>query len=605
MQMTLARGQMSDSLFAGDWSWLIMVARLAPGAAGDDARAQLAVAARQRDALFPGRRTRVVVTRGALLNFPEARDRGAFAIALFGVLGALVVVMICANLMNLLLARGIARRREIGIRLAVGASRRRLVEQLLAESGLLALIGGSLGFALAFLLPTLVPKILPVPMQFNLAPDGRVLGFTVLVSFATAIVFGLLPAWRATRVDLVSALKGGASQVGRGVHRSRLRGTIVGVQVAGSAFLLVVAALLVRAARHGSAIDLGYTTAGVATFELNFRMLGYSAERARATFDALVRRLEATPGVQAVSLASPLPLLGRRSGMLRDADTPGAEQINASMVSSTGSHFATLEIPLVAGRAFTDAETAAAGVAGEQPVVVSQSLARRLAADGSPLGKRLIMDGTNLRVVGVAADAHVTALGAPEVPFIYLPAHPGRDQDLFLLVRASGSLAPVERLVPQLAAAVDPSIVVKTQRLSQRLALELTPARISSAIAGTMGALTLLLALVGIYGVVSFAVAQRTRDIAVRRALGANDGSVVRLMMRQGSWSVIIGLAVGAAIAIVASQALRGLLLGVSPLDAMSFGAAIGALLLTATVATWVPARRASRVDPARILRED
>jgi hypothetical protein len=334
-------------------------------------------------------------------------------------------------------------------------------------------------------------------------------------------------------------------------------------------------------------------------------MLGYSAESARSTFDALVRRLEATPGVQAVSLASPLPLLGRRSGMLRDADTPGAEQINASMVSSTGSHFATLEIPLVAGRAFTDAETAAAGVAGEQPVVVSQSLARRLAADSSPLGKRLIMDGTNLRVVGVAADAHVTALGAPEVPFIYLPAHPGRDQDLFLLVRASGSLAPVERLVPQLAAAVDPSIVVKTQRLSQRLALELTPARISSAIAGTMGALTLLLALVGIYGVVSFAVAQRTRDIAVRRALGANDGSVVRLMMRQGSWSVIIGLAVGAAIAIVASQALRGLLLGVSPLDAMSFGAAIGALLLTATVATWVPARRASRVDPARILRED
>ena len=605
MQMTLSRGQVGDSLLVADWSWLVMVARLASGATIDDARAQLALTASQRDALFPGRSTRVLVAKGALLNFPEARDRGAVVIAAFGLLGALVVVMICANLMNLLLARGLARRREIGIRLAVGASRRRLIEQLLVEGGLLALIGGAFGFALAFLLPAVVPKLLPVPLQFDLSPDSRVLAFTAIVSLATAMVFGLFPAWRATRVDLVSAFKGGSSGAPRDARPSRLRSAIVGVQVAGSAILLIVAALLVRAARHGSTIDLGYTTEGVATFELNFQMLGYSAERARAAYDALTQRLQTTPGVQAVSLASPLPLLGRRSGMLRDASAaPDAEALNPSMVSATASYFTTLQIPLVAGRAFTDAEVTAAGVAGEQPAVVSQSLARQLGGESPVLGRRLRMDETSVHVVGVAADARMTQVGDAARPFIYLPAHPGRDQNLFLLVRAN-SLTPIERLMPQIATAMDPSIVVKAQRLSDRHALELTPARISSAVAGTMGALTLLLALIGIYGVVSYAVAQRTRDIAVRRALGANDGSVVRLMMRQGSRSVVIGLAVGAAIAIAAAHVLRGVLLGVSPLDAISLGGAIGLLLLTAGMATWIPARRASRVDPARILRED
>jgi hypothetical protein len=215
------------------------------------------------------------------------------------------------------------------------------------------------------------------------------------------------------------------------------------------------------------------------------------------------------------------------------------------------------------------------------------------------------MGRTAFRVVGVAADARATSINDAARPFMYVPAHPGRDQNLFIVVRVDGSLAPVERLVPQAATTIDPSIVVKGQRLTDRLSLELLPARVSSATAGTMGALTLLLALVGIYGVVSYAVAQRTRDIAVRRALGATDRGVVRLMMRQGLRPVSIGLVAGASVALVVSRALGGVLLGVSPLDVVSFGSAIGVLLMTAVMATWVPARRASRVDPARILRED
>ncbi|MGH7637022.1 MAG: ADOP family duplicated permease [Gemmatimonadaceae bacterium] len=604
MQLVLDGSQLRDSLFLSDWSWMIMVARLGPGASPEDARAQLAVTARQRDRLFPGRDTRVVVTKAALLNFPEARSTGSIVAAALGVLGALVVVMICANLMNLLLARGLARRREIGIRLAIGASRRRLVEQLLVESGVLALIGGALGLALAYLLPWLLPRVLPVQLQVDLSPDARVLAFTALVSLVTAIVFGLIPAWRATRVDLVSAFKGGAIGGRQDVHPSRLRNTIVGVQVAGSALLLIVAALLVRAARHGSTIDTGYTTEGVVTFELNLPMLGYTPERASATYDMLVQRIAATPGVQSVALASPLPLLGRRSDVIRDADAPD-RQFNPSLVAATASYFETLQIALVAGRVYSDAEVAAAGVTGEQPLVINQTLARLLSPDASPIGRRLTMADRMYRVVGVAMDTRATYLGATDVPFIYIPAHPGHDQDLYIVVRAAGSLAPIERLVPQITEGIDPSIVVKSQHLAERLALELMPARISSGIAGTMGALTLLLALIGIYGVVSYAVAQRTRDIAVRRALGATDRNVVRLIMGQGSRSVLIGLVVGASIAFAVSNVLRRLLLGVSPLDAISFGGAIGVLLVTAGLAIWVPARRAARVDPARILRED
>ena len=605
MQMVVDRGQGRDSLFAGDWSWMIMVARLAPGADVDDARAQLAVIARQRDQLVPGRRTNVVVTAGALLNFPEARDRGAIVVALLGALGALVVVMICANLMNLLLARGLARQREIGIRLAVGASRRRLMEQLIVESGVLAIIGGALGLALAFLLPWFVPRLLPVQLQMNLAPDGRVLAFTASVSLATAVVFGLIPAWRSTRVDLVSAFKGG-SPGARPDHPSRLRGVIVGAQVAGSAFLLIIAALLVRSAKKGSTIDLGYTIEGVVAFELNLAMLGYSPERAAGVYASILERARAIPGMRSATLASPLPLLGRRSDVIRDAAAPpDAAAINPSLVTATSSYFTTLDIPLLAGRAYTDAEVAAAGLEGEQPVVISQTLASMLRSGGPPIGKRLTMGKASLRVVGVAPDTRATSIHTATRPFMYVPAHPGRDNDLFVVLRSDGPLESLERLVPQIAEGIDPSIVVKSQRLTDRLALELLPGRLSSVTAGTMGALTLLLALVGIYGVVSYAVAQRTRDIAVRRALGATDHSVVRLMMRQGSRSVIAGLVVGAGIALVVSRVLSGVLLGVGPLDVVSFGAAITVLLMTAGMATWVPARRASRVDPARILRED
>jgi predicted permease len=607
MQMAVDRGQGRDSLLTRDWSWMVMVARLAPGARVESARAQLVVAARQRDQLYPGRETSVVVATGALLNFPEARQRGLLVVVLLSVLGALVVAMVSANIMNLLLARGVARRREIGIRLALGASRGRLIEQLLTESAVLAIAGGALGFALAHTVLGVVPSLIPVPgLQVDLSLDGRVFTFTLIVSLITALTFGLVPALQATRIDLHSAAKGGLSASWKQMRPSRLRACVVGVQVAGSALLLIIAALFVRAAMRGASIDPGYATNGVVSFELNLPLLGYSADRSMYAYATLRDRLAATPGVHSVAFASPLPLLGRRSDSVDPDDgtsTRGTVD-EVSMVNASGTYLATMQIPLVAGRSYTDAEVRLAGD-DQQPVVVSQSLATALWQAQPALGKRIRMAQRHFVVVGVAANTRPVSLSDATTPFMYLPGVPGRDRNLRVVARTSGPTAQLERLVPQWAHELDPAIVVTTQRMSERVDLALMPARLSSAVAGTMGALTLVLAVIGIYGVVSYSVAQRTKEIAVRLALGATQRGVVRLMMRQGSRAVIIGLIAGTVAALGVSRVIASVLFGVSPLDPVAYAATAGVLLGASLVATYAPARRAARVNPASTLRED
>ena len=602
MHPVLDRGFARDSMLALDWSWLTMVARLRPGAGMDAARAQLAVSAGRRDRLHIGRKTEVIVAKGALLNFPEVRQRGALGVVLLTVLGALVMVMVSANIMNLLVARGMARRREIGIRLAIGASRGRLIEQLLMECGVLAALGGALGFALAYLMPPLVPRLVPLrDMQIDVSPDGRVLAFTLAVSIATALLFGLLPALQATRLDLLSATKGGLAR-GAGPGRpSRLRSFLVGVQVAGSALLLIVASLFVRAVRYGATIDPGYATADVVAFSLNLSLLGYTPDRSAHVYRTLRERLTATPGVAAVAFASPLPLLGRRSDTVSPLDRPDVTIDDVAMVTASGSYLETLRIPLLAGRSFHDGEIAAGAT---DLVVVSHSLATLLWPNSPAVGKRLRMGNRRLTVVGVAADTRPVTLEAT-TPFLYLSGRAGHDDNLRIVVRMNGQLASLERAVPVWAHEIDPAIVVGSERMSERVARSLAPARLASSVAASMGVLTTLLALIGIYGVVSFAVSQRTRDIAVRLALGATQRGVVGLMMREGSGPVLFGLGAGTLAALAASRMIRRVLLGVSPLDPGSYVAAVVLLLVTSLAAIYAPARRAARVNPARMLREE
>lgn len=601
-----------DSISTRDWSWMIMAARLAPGASVKEAEAQLAVAARQRDQhLFPGRTTSVYVTKAALLNFPEARKQGAVIALMVVVLGAVLVAMVCANIMNLLLARGLARRREIGIRLAIGASRTRLIEQLLTEALLIALLGGAVGYALAYLLPGVVPRLVPVPdLQIDLRPDGNILVVALALSAITAVVFGLVPALHATDMDLVAASRGAMKtrRAGGQVRTSRLRGAIVAIQVAGSALLLIVSSLFVRAARHAASVNPGYRVGGVVAFGLNMQQLGYTSDRRRAVYDLVRDRIAASPDVDGVGLVWPLPLLGRRSEPIEPLGREKRPQLdNVSMASLTSGAFEALGLRMVAGRAYTDAEARAS--ANSTPAVVSEALARMLVPDGTGLGAQFRINGRVYVVSGVAANARYTSLANETEAFVYLPpnieARTGRAEDLHFIVRTRGSTAQIERAFPQWMRELDPNLVVNTQRLQERVDMELQPVRIASMVAGAVGTLAMFLALVGIYGVVSYAVSQQTRDIAIRQALGATRRAVVQLVLRQGSRPIVIGLVIATGVSLMVGQVIRKLLFGVSPMDPVSYAVVVVALLLASALAMYGPARKAIRISPATALRED
>jgi predicted permease len=607
MQPAVEHGR--DSLVTQDWSWMIMAARLAPGASISQARAQLSVPAAQRDrALNPKRQTQVVVSSAALLNFPEVKQQGGLAAGFIILLGAVLVSMVCANIMNLLLARGVARRREIGIRLAIGASRGRLIEQLLTESIVIALLGGLLGFALAHGLPALLPRVVPVPdLQINLAPDARILVATLIVALLTAVVFGLVPALHATNMDLVSASKGAMTTRGGHVRTSRLRSSIVGVQIFGSALLLIVSALFVRAASHAALVDPGYTTDNVVSFKLNLEDLGYTRERQQVTLDQLRDRIAAEPGVAAQGYVWPLPLLGRMSQPVTRMAGNGqgrAEIPDVAMAVMSPGLIDALQIHISKGRNLTDAE--ARGSGDQRAAVVSASLARQLVPDGDALGTAFKVDDRTYVVTGIAEDARYVSLGRDHEMFVYMPpTHGPHEPALNIIARTSGSTARLERLVTQWAKEMDPSIVVQTQRMSERVELELKPIKLASVIAASIGALAMFLALVGIYGVVSYAVSQQTRDIAIRQALGASRRSVVELVVRQGARPIVIGLAVATAVSLVLAQLIRTLLYGMSPLDPIAYVGVLALLLGASLLAMFGPARRATRISPAVALRED
>jgi predicted permease len=510
--------------------------------------------------------------------------------------------------MNLLLARGVARRREIGIRLAIGASRGRLVEQLLIESLLIAVLGGVAGYALAYVLPTLVPRLIPVPdLQLNLTPDGRILAIALTLSAATALVFGLVPALHATNMDLVAASRGAVqSRAARGhVRTSRLRSAIVAVQVAGSGLLLIASMLFVRAARHAASVDPGYAMQNVVSFGLNLTQLGYSSERIQATYEMLRERIAASPEVAAAGLLVPLPLLGRHSESVQMRQGGKDVRIDdVSLAIASSGALQTLDLPIVAGRAYTDAEARANGATSS--VVVSEALAEVLVPSGSAVGSMLTINNRPFAVTGIAANTRYTSIAKDAERFIWMAPSALRSNDeMYLVARTRGRTAELERAFTRWVKEMDPNVVVRSEPLSARLDLAIKPVRIASAVAGAVGMLAMFLALVGIYGVVSYAVSQQTREIAIRQALGATRRAVVQSVMRQGSSPIVIGILTALALSLVVGRVIRALLLGVSPLDPVTYGGVIGLLLLASAAAMYAPARRAARISPAAALRED
>jgi len=537
------------------------------------------------------------------LSRPEARN-DVFTVA--GVVMAafgMVLLIACANVANLLLARATRRSGEIAVRLSLGASRARIVQQLLAEAVLLAAAGGALGSALALWssqgLVTFALSGLPAASLYMIdtAPDGRVFAYAFLVTLATGLLFGLLPALRASKRDLHTAMKG-ASTVGQR-SEGRLQGALIGAQVALSMVLMVGAALLLRGLYEAQTVKPGFRYEGVAVVSFDLTRGGYDEARAAVFQRQVVDRVSALPGVDGAAQAQWAPLTGDFQMM---AALPGeARFFPLGFNTVSADYFSLLEIPIVRGRAFTANDEANESTAA----IVTETTARRLWPDRDPIGQKLAIGAAANRVevdvVGVARDAQVTEIGALASSYAYLPAAPRTQRVLTLLVR-SGDFTATAVAVRAVIAELDPGLAVRVAPLEANLEANRSLSRVVSALATALGAVALVLAAVGIYGVVAYAVGRRAREIGVRIALGAATRDVIALVLKQQLRPVAIGVVAGLATALAVSRVLSSVLFGVSPTDGVALLMAMVVVGGVAVLAGILPARRASRVDPNVVL---
>lgn len=591
---------------AGTELSLQATARLKDGISLQTARAELRTLAAQLSAENSSRdRRRGFETESARGVMPLiANVLRVFLLALMGVLG-IVLLIACANVANLLLARGAGRRTELAVRQACGAGRGRIVGMLLVESLLLAAIAGATGTAIAWagvrLLRGLSITTGPTgaPVFFDLHLDTTVLAFTAIITTATALLFGLAPAIAASRVDLLSALKDVTSIGG---HRSRLRSTLVVVQVTFSFVLLVGAALLMRSLHRAARVDLGFAADSVVTSSFEWTSLAADPVRTAAFYDDVVRRLGRIPGVEGLALASFLPMHG---GIPSRAVTVAGETdrgLSVYQASVSGGFFATVRQSLVRGSEFTSTHRAATS-----PVaVVNETFARRLARDGNALGMRLRLSGDSVlrEIIGVVRDARLrpSHLGGATDPVIYLPIAPGGTRPIvYLYTRAPGV---VEAEVARAVAAIDPTVAVSSAPLRRAVSLALVPARVGQAIFAVAGAIALLLASAGLYGLVSYTLAQRLREIGIRMALGASSRRVFGFVTGDALRLLAIGVSIGAVLAATAMRLLRSLLHGISPTDPIAFGAIAAVLVVAALAASLAAGRRALQIDPAIVLKQ-
>jgi predicted permease len=597
--------------YRGEVGWLTLIGRRNGDTSLDRVRAELGVIAAQIDGQRP-RRTTLIVARARPLSMPEARSAllavGGVVMTAFG----LVLLIACANVANLLLARATGRSREIAVRLSLGATRGRLVQQLLAESVLIAVIGGVLGSMLAMWsfqgLVALAMSALPPnapSLAIDASPDVRVLAFALAVTLVSGVLFGLVPALQASKPDLQTAMKSDMTGAGRR-SGSRLQGTLVGTQVAVCMVLMVSAGLLLRGLYATQTVEPGFTYENVAVASFDLTGAGYDAAEAAAFQRQLKERVEALPGIEAVAQVLRTPLSG--GSMAWMARLPGQEQVfPIGFNTASPDYFSLVGIPIVRGRTFTDAELAAESGA----MIVTEATARRFWPDREPIGQTLtlMVGGTvEYRVVGVAKDAQITGIGEIVSDYVYLPAGyfsvgPVSQAGLQLLARSSIDFAATAAGIRAAAAELDPGLVVRVTPLEANLEIWRSLAGLASTLSTSLGALALVLAAVGVYGVVAYAVGRRVREIGIRIALGASARSVVALMLKRTMRPVVVGAVIGIVAAAGASRILSTVLFGVSPLDPLGLGAATLFVLGIALTAGFLPARRAARIDPTTTLR--
>jgi predicted permease len=592
-----------------DDNYLQVVARLKPGVSLAQSRAELNVIAAQLERQYP--KENLHTGAAAILLRDELSERSR--LLLVALCGAAICVLLiaCANLANLLLARGLARQRELAVRAALGAGRERLLRQLVTESLVLAVAGGVLGMLVAFSALPLLTKLVPDSLPIAQAPsvDVRVMDFAALLTALTGIGFGVIPARRACRADLRALREGSRAGGGR---RERLRSALVIVEIMASVALLVSSGLLMRALWRIQATDPGFRADGVLTVNTTLPMPKFEKTALRQEFfTKVLTGVRALPGVSSAAYISFLPMV--RTGGIWPVAITGqplvrSESNTASMRFVTPGFFGTLGIPLQMGRDVAESDR----VDSPFVAVVSRSFVRRYWPNENPLGRHFQFAFHDRMVVGVVGDIRVRGLERTSEPQVYLASQQMPDGEVVfyapqnLVIRFTGTPAMLMPSIRQIVQSADREEPISDVRTLGEIVEEQTASRsLQLRVLGAFAAIAFLLAAVGIHGLLSFAVSQRSQEIGVRIALGAQSGNILAMVLRQGMLLSVAGLLPGVALAYAAGRAMQSLLAGVKPADTVTFAAAVALCLVMSLVGSLLPALRAVRVDPLTVIRSE
>jgi predicted permease len=603
-----------------DFNWLAIVGRLKPGTSLRAARANLEavfersledVAATFSDADARRRiRTHRLIVESARAGLSELREQFSGPVLLLMGAVAIVLLIACANVVNLLLARGLMRRREIALRLAIGASRGRLVRQLLTESAVLGAGGGLVGLALA---TWAAPGVIALmaegdpTLALDLTPDARILLFTCAVAVGSALLAGLVPALRATGTSITPAAEGDARTVGASRRSARWSQTLVVAQVAMSLLLLASASLVLMSLYNLRALDPGFDRDHVLLLSLNPGKAGYRGERAAQYYRDVLARVRRAPGVRATTLCLIPPISG--GGVDLPFAVEGQPREPGALVyvhDVADGYFSTMSTGLLLGRDFSPHD----GVDSPPVAVINEAFARSyLDSTASPIGRRVALGGQEgLEIVGVVPNAKYLSLREDDRPIVYVHVFQRREagDSLTLAVRTSGDPMAASATVRREVLAVAPAVPVgQAATLAAQINRSLVKERLVTRILGAFAGLALVLACIGLYGVLGYAVTRRTNEIGVRLALGATRGVILQSVLRDSAWLVAIGAAIGVTLALMSTRLVSTLLYGVTPTDPWLLGGAVLCLVLVALIAASVPAWRASRIDPLVALRHE
>ena len=596
--------------------WLFMRGRLKPGVTIDQVRANLTVLASQLSADSPAtnRDRHLAVKPTSDVHFHPSLDPVLVPIAaVLMIVVGLVLLIACANVASMLLARASSRHKEIGIRLAIGASRGRLMRQLVTEAVVLSLLGAAGGVLLAWWITSAVAALslpLPIPLAFDLRIDGRVLAFTLAATFIASLLAGLAPALQATKPSLVADLRGevtGSQAAGR---RWTLRDALVAGQMAITALLLVIAALLTRSFIAAQRTNPGFAVNRLAIVSTDTSMLKLTADQSQRFYQNAIDRVSAIPGVESAALASRVPLQLNANNWeiwVPGRHRPGEHGDSVEVTTVSPEYFKTMGVGIVEGREFTNADRPDT----PRVAIVNETLARRVWPGQSAIGKIFHTrggEGPPFQIVGVSADHKVKTLSELPTPFLQIPRTQRPGPYSAIIARTRGDANALLRDMRRELLALDPNVVlVENQTMEMQVDATLFPMRASAWLVSGVGLVAMLLAAIGLYGVIAYSVARRTREIGIRVALGARPGAVVRLVMRQGLVVAVAGLLAGGAVtgvvAFLAAREISGVLYRVSVGDPFSWGGAAVLLLTVSAFANLIPAWRASRVDPSEALR--